>query len=476
MAPAGEATAAALRRAGARPLLLDLEGEHRTGDEIAERVERVASALAQRRLAGRRIGLWYGNGFAAVEAFLAVERIGGTRVPVDPGAATAEAQAVFDAAGVDAVLASAALAPRLAGDPLVHDDDAPLADPRALEPVPEDPDATLHLYPRMASGGELFGVPIAYRNWEANLRVNEALFRSGRYGPGFDDDERFVTAQQLMHGTGPIGSFPFLRMGLPQIVLERFAADDVLEACERLGATATFFVPGMLTRLADASRGRRGAPRLRRVLYGGAPISVDEIRDAVDRLGPVLTQLYGRFEGGWPLATLDVDDHAAIASGDDELGRSCGRPIAEVEVRLRPVAGTPEGGELQVRSDMVVADYADPDGWCALGDLAARDERGYISLRGRLDGMINTGSYHVYPDEVEEAIGAVDGVREVRVVGEPDPTWGQAVTAYVVAADDHDDDLGARIDEQLPRRLAKYKIPKAVHVVPALGDGGGDAA
>jgi acyl-CoA synthetase (AMP-forming)/AMP-acid ligase II len=90
--------------------------------------------------------------------------------------------------------------------------------------------------------------------------------------------------------------------------------------------------------------------------------------------------------------------------------------------------------------------------------------------------MINTGSYHVYPDEVEEAIAAVEGVREVRVVGEPDPTWGQAVTAYVVAAEADGDDLGARIAEELPRRLAKYKIPKAVHIVSALGEGDDSAA
>lgn len=467
MAVAGERTRLALRRAGSRPVLLDLSGRARSGDELAERVEGLAAALAGRGLAGRRVGLWCGNGFAAVEAFLAVERIGGTRVPVDHGAATAEAQAVFDAARVDAVVASAELAPRLAGGPLVHDDEEPLGGGGTFAPVAEDPDATLHLYPRMASGGELFGVPIAYRNWEANLRVNEALFRSGRYGPGFADDEVFVTAQQLMHGTGPIGSFPFLRMGLPQVILEQFAAEDVLEACERLGATATFFVPGMLTRLADAAQGLPTAPGLRRVLYGGAPIAVDEIRGAVERLGNVLTQLYGRFEGGWPLATLGVDDHAAIAAGDDALAGSCGRPIAEVEVRLRPVSAAAEGGELQVRSDMVVVDYADPDGWCALGDLAVRDDAGYLYLRGRLDRMINTGAYHVYPDEVEETIAAVGGVREVRVAGEPDPTWGQAVTAWVVA-DGDPKEVTARIAEELPRRLAKYKIPKAVHIVAAL--------
>ena len=120
---------------------------------------------------------------------------------------------------------------------------------------------------------------------------------------------------------------------------------------------------------------------------------------------------------------------------------------------------------------MVVADYADPDGWCALGDLAVRDADGYVHLRGRLDGMINTGSDHVYPGEVEEALTAVEGVREARVAGEPDPTWGQAVTAYVVPEDPAaGDQLAERIGQALEARLARYKLPKRLHLVGSLDD------
>ena len=303
------------------------------------------------------------------------------------------------------------------------------------------------------------------------MRVNEALFRGGAYGPGFAADECFLTVQQLMHGTGVIGSFPFLRMGLPQVLLPRFDPASVVDACARHRATATFFVPGMVKRLADALD-HAGPTGLRRILYGGAPIGVEEIRRAVGILGPVLVQLYGRFEGGWPLTVLGPADHDAIAAGDDGRARSCGRPIPQAELRLRPVPGVAEGGELCVRSGMVVQEYADPDGWCALGDLAVDDERGYLYLRGRLDGMINTGSYHVYPDEVQEALAAVPGVAAALVRGEPDPAWGQAVTAYVVPAPDAGPDLLDRLRERLPARLARYKIPKAIHVVERLPAGG----
>ena len=65
----------------------------------------------------------------------------------------------------------------------------------------------------------------------------------------------------------------------------------------------------------------------------------------------------------------------AVLAGDEALARSCGRCVNEgVELRVRPVAGQPEGvGELCTRSAMVVEEYTDPDGWCALGDLATID-------------------------------------------------------------------------------------------------------
>jgi acyl-CoA synthetase (AMP-forming)/AMP-acid ligase II len=195
----------------------------------------------------------------------------------------------------------------------------------------------------------------------------------------------------------------------------------------------------------------------------------DDLLAALRRLGPVLAQVYGRFEGGWPLSCLDQADHRAILAGDAARATSCGRPVPGSELGIRPLPGRDDGvGELRVRGPMVVREYADPDGWCALGDLASRDEGGYLRLHGRLDGMINTGSYHVYPAEVEEAIRTLLPVRDVRVVGEADPVWGQAVTAYVVPEEGRELPDGAALRERLATRLARYKVPKRVEAVSQL--------
>ena len=119
---------------------------------------------------------------------------------------------------------------------------------------------------------------------------------------------------------------------------------------------------------------------------------------------------------------------------------------------------------------MVVTDWADPDGWCGLGDLARLDNDGYLYLGGRLDGMINTGSYHVYPQEVQDAITALPYVQAALVRGEDDPAWGQAVTAYIVPTPGAPGELDPVIREALKHRLASYKIPKRIIPVTRLED------
>jgi acyl-CoA synthetase (AMP-forming)/AMP-acid ligase II len=325
----------------------------------------------------------------------------------------------------------------------------------------------------MRSGSSDPAVPISYANWAACMSVNAELYQGGHYGEGFNGSERFLTVQQIMHGTGMLGTFPFIDMGLPQVILPRFDAAAVLEAAVRHRATATFMVPGMVTRLADAvtGAGLQHADGLRRIIYGGAPIAADDLTRAVNILGSVLVQVYGRFEGGWPLAVLSAADHSELAAGRSQHVGSCGRPIPQTGLRIRPTPGrSARWGELCVRNGMVVADWADPDGWCGLGDLARLDDDGYLYLGPRLDGMINTGSYHVYPQEVQDAITALPYVRAALVRGEDDAVWGQAVTAYVVVTPDAPEELDQGIRAALRQRLASYKIPKRVILVPALED------
>jgi acyl-CoA synthetase (AMP-forming)/AMP-acid ligase II len=466
---AGRAVRQALLRSGERRLLTDATGSSRTGSTLVRRVDRLAGMLLDRGLAHCRIGLWFWNSLAAIEAFLAVEWIGGTRVPVDPGAAPEEARAVFAAAQVDAVLCDLEHAGSQAGA-IVYDDGTELTGPAVWPDLAVEGSHALLLYPRSVVEGQLLGVPLSYANWAATMEINIRLYREGGYGQPIAEDDCYLTAQQLMHGTSLLGTFPFLMMGLPQVVARRFEASELLPLMARERVTTTLLLPGMITRLTQAAERQQGLELpLRRILYGGGVLPVAELKQALRVLGSEMVQLYGRLEGGWPLSVLGAAEHRAIAAGEELLARSCGKPIPETGFRLRPLAGREPGeGELWVSNPMVSEAYADAEGWCSLGDIMWRDERGYLYYRGRLDRMINTG-YHVYPEEIEEALRQVPGISEARVVGEPTAAGSEKLVAFIVSAPGADPAaLTSFARSSLESRLARYKVPREWRVVDRL--------
>lgn len=478
---AGKAVREALAAAGGTVLVRNLDATvERSGADLLRRAECLAGALIARGQAGGTVGLYFRNSAAAVEAFIATELIGATRLPVEPSAATAEAAAIFAAGSAGAVITDRRLGegdpapgePRWTSTPLsastlVYDDSSPEAGPRWSDSVQVDSDKSLVLYPRAVIDGRLLGIPTSYANWRAIISLSTGLYQAGRYGPALGHGECYLTVVQLMHATGMVGSFPFLHLGLPQVMMPRFNASAMIDAIRRHKVTTLFAVPGMLTRAATAAGGTGGPElsSLRRVLYGGAPIGLSDLRQVHGAFGAALCQLYGRYEAGWPLTVLTPDDHARILAGDKEAAGSCGRPVPGVEVGLRPIPGDAGKAEVRTRSAMVSPQFAGEDGWCDLGDTGFMSGQGYLHLTGRRDGMINTGSFHVYPGEVEAAIRAIPGVTAVLVVGEPHPRWGEAVVAYVESGDRA---LETTLRPLLSEKLAPYKVPAVVRVVDAL--------
>ncbi|MET4488999.1 AMP-binding protein [Bradyrhizobium sp. LA7.1] len=467
---AGDLVRQGLKASGARTVIHEMDGSVRTGETLLRNIDLLASALAGQGLAGKTIGLWYQNSIAAIEAFLAVEWIGAVRLAVDPNAPPAEVEAIFQAANVAAMLTDDRGAKAIRGNALVHDTHRPLHGSLPWRPVTVDGDRTAILYPRAVQPEGLFAVPLSYSNWDATLRRSMSLFRSGRYGPWQENSECLLSCQQIMHGTGFVATFPFLAMGVPQVIVREFEPDAVIEAIDRHAVTSTMLVPVMLQRLTlAADRFPKTAASLRHILYGGGKVELSELRRAIDVFGPILSQLYGRFEGGWPISILDPSDHEAISRGRDDLGGSCGRVIDGIEMKLKRSDGQEAGcGELCVRGPMVVREYADADGWCSLGDLMSVDGDGYISYRGRHDRMINTG-YHIYPQEIETVISEVAGVGKVRVLGEVNKEWGQTVVAYLVIGEGcHRDQILSEVKQVLAGRLARYKIPRIFRLVEEL--------
>jgi long-chain acyl-CoA synthetase len=237
-----------------------------------------------------------------------------------------------------------------------------------------------------------------------------------------------------------------------------------------------FGAPTMIKRLI-ASPAQCDPSAIRTIVSGGAPMYIADARATLDRLGPVLAQIYGQGESPMTITTLSKGD---IADRDhpgwlDRLG-SAGLPYACVEVAVvdaddrRLPAG--ETGEVICRGLPVMAGYwNNPDataaslkeGWLHTGDVGAFDLDGYLTLKDRSKDLIISGGLNIYPREVEEVLLQHPNVREVSVIGRPDPEWGEVVVAYVVG-----DAAPEELDTLCLSRIARFKRPKAYVRLAAL--------
>ena len=144
-----------------------------------------------------------------------------------------------------------------------------------------------------------------------------------------------------------------------------------------------------------------------------------------------------------------------------------GRALDGVEVRV-------VGGEVQVRGPMLLRGYRDgsdpkdADGWLPTGDGGSLDAEGRLVVAGRLADVVVTGGEKVWPDDLEVVLAAHPGVREVAVVGRPDPEWGAVVVAVVVPADPADPPSLESLRELAKRSRPAYAAPRHLELVDAL--------
>ena len=290
---------------------------------------------------------------------------------------------------------------------------------------------------------------------------------------------RFTAADVLIHAL-PIfhthGLFVatnvVLLAGASMIFLPGFDADAILRAMPR--ATTMMGVPTFYTRLLhhpDLDRDATAGMRL--FVSGSAPLLAETHEAWRERTGHAILERYGMTETG--MSTSNPYD------GERRAG-TVGFPLPGVSVRVADaetgsVLGADEIGVLEVTGPNVFSGYwrlpdktaeeLRPDGWFITGDLARIDADGYVHIVGRSKDLIITGGLNVYPKEVEEVIDALPGVVESAVFGIPHDDFGEAVVAAVVAGPDADLSE-ATILSGLGTRLARFKQPKRVFVVPEL--------
>lgn len=447
--------------------------------ELAADVTRVAAYLqAHDPRPQTRVCVGCRNSVEHLIAILAVIAAGKTWVALNPRNGDPELQRIVEFTEPTALLIDEAMAARIDGhgittfmldgtpsDTVFHR--AANHEARFTKLYPPL-DATVAIKFTGGTSGTPKGVMQPYRGWNANIV-------SQRHAYNFTARDRYLVNAPLTHGAstyilpilGTGGAFVFPEDTKPATLLHTIAAHDV---------TTFFSPPTMVTMLVEAARTANvRTPSLRNVIYGGAPMRPNRIREAQDAFGPVIAATYGQTEAPQiitHLSTTELTDPDNLASaGRKSLFTDVG--IMDPDGKLLPPG---EQGEIVARGDLVMTGYLNMpdktaetivDGWLHTGDLGLFDERGYLFVRDRLREVIITGGFNVYPSDVETVLSQHPGIAECAVVGIPDDHWGEAVHAAVEAKPN------ARLDPQeimgfVKRELGSIKTPKVVHVFASM--------
>ncbi|WP_159618624.1 class I adenylate-forming enzyme family protein [Arthrobacter zhaoguopingii] len=319
------------------------------------------------------------------------------------------------------------------------------------------------------------GVVLSHRSAAANA-INEMYDCK----VGSRPRERGLIVTPLFHSAALLcWLVPHFIAGATSVIAPRFDEESMVDWVGREEITNTFMIPNMMRRLLQ--NGVFGDPAFSkgfRALHTGAGLlqMPDKLLFADVLPATELYFRYGLTEAG-PMVSRLLPDHML----DPAVDGSIGTEYLLAEVELMDEAGgilkPGELGEICVRGPgLMTGYYRKPGvtaetmrgGWLHTGDLAVRDERGFLYFRDRLKEMIKTGGENVYCSEIEQILYLHPAVLEAAVLGVPDPTWDEEVRAVVVLRDG----MGTtevELASFLRTKLAGYKVPKKIAFVGADG-------
>jgi len=287
----------------------------------------------------------------------------------------------------------------------------------------------------------------------------------------------YLALAPLTHAAGVL-CFPILCHAGEIVIMRAPDVGGFLDLIARHRVTHTFLPPTLIYMvLGHPALDTTDLSSLQCFWYGAAPMSVTRLEEALDRIGPVMAQLFGQTEAPMMVSMMPPKDHfRPDGSVARERLSSAGRPAPLVTVAIMDPMGSPvphgSRGEIVVRSSLVMRGYyknpaataeASRHGWHHTGDIGYLDEDGFLHIVDRAKDMIITGGFNVYSTEVEQALMQHADVQDCAVVGLPDEKWGERVEAVVQVLPGRSvqaPELIAFVKD----RLGSVKAPKAVHI------------
>jgi long-chain acyl-CoA synthetase len=440
-----------------------------------------ASWLRSRGIqAGDRVAIYMPNTPDYLALFYAIWHLGAVAVPVNAKLHAKEAAWVFENAGARLAFVGKNAAQELEQSLGPNSQTEILVLPKVgfggiahgFDPSPvasRDADDLAWLFYTSGTTGRPKGVEITH-----GMMQSMALSYFVDVDHVFDSDVALYAAP-MSHGAG-LYNLMHVMKGAGHVcpVSGGFDPEEIFALGAHFGAVHMFAAPTMIKRLTQQAVQREEPPTgLRTIVYGGGPMYMADIEEAVDVFGDIFVQIYGQGECPMAISALSRKDVADRTHPRwKERLASVGKAQSVVEVEIADPNGRPlpigEVGEIMVRGAPVMKAYwKNPEatqksivnGWLMTGDMGVIDHDGYITLKDRSKDLIISGGSNIYPREVEEVLLLHKSISEVSVIGTPHPEWGEEVVAFIVLAGGetlNKPDLDAHCNAY----IARFKRPK----------------
>ncbi|MCB1907428.1 MAG: AMP-binding protein [Rhodocyclaceae bacterium] len=451
------------------------------------RASRLANGLLALGLAkGDRVALLAYNCVEWMEFYVGLARAGLVAVPLNFRLLGPEIAYILSHSEAKAIIVQDSLRDRvdpiradveLAADCFIHFD-GPAADgwnsyeglidtappsPPAVSVKPEDMSALMY------TSGTTGRPKGAVRLHEGNALL--ALATAVEFG--FSRNDVGLLVMPMCHANSLYFAMTFIYVGATVVVEDRpsFDPEALLATLAREKVTFTSLVPThyiMMLGLPEGVKAKYDVGAVDKLLISSAPARKETKLAILDHFeNSRLFELYGSTEHGWVTILRPEEQIEKLGS----VGREW---VGSGAIRILDPDGNevPDGqvGELYSRTSYVFDGYwKNPEktaeafrgDWCTVGDMARRDEDGYIHLVDRKSNMIISGGENIYPSEVEGVLGAFPKIKDVAVIGIPHEKWGETVLAVVVLHEGQQS-TEAEILDWCKDRMAGYKRPRSI--------------
>ncbi|GIN68210.1 AMP-binding protein [Bacillus sonorensis] len=270
-----------------------------------------------------------------------------------------------------------------------------------------------------------------------------------------------------------LGNLACVTVGATMVPVQEFSPREVLKTVESERCTALHGVPTMfIAEMNDEDFASYNLSSLRTGIMAGSNCPTEVMKGVIEKMGiSEITIAYGQTEASPVITQTRV--HDSLKRRVETVGRA----LPHIEVKITDPDNNREvergrQGELCTRGYHVMKGYyknpqataaaIDDEGFLHTGDLAVMDDDGYCRITGRLKDMIIRGGENIYPREIEEFLYQHPKILDVQVVGVPDETFGEEVSAWIKLKNG-EHATAEEIREYCKGKIARYKIPR--HVV-----------